>query len=125
MNELRKFGFAFGGALTLLGSLLLWRGRPPAPYVLGVAGVVIAAAALYPPLLRPLEWLLSRVFRLVTGALTYVILTLIFLLVLTPIGLVRRILGKDNLGLRPDPDKASYWIPVDPDGPGSRPGSPF
>ena len=40
-SDLRKFGFAFGAAMLILGSLLLWRGKAPAPYVLGLAAVVL------------------------------------------------------------------------------------
>ena len=124
-RELRLFGLSFGAGLTLFGSLLLWRQKPPAPYVLGGAALVLVLAMLAPRALAPLEWLLSRIFRTVTTALTYVILAVVFLLVLTPIGLIRRLLGKDSLGLRPDPGCKTYWVNVEPDGPGSRPRKPF
>lgn len=123
--DLRKFGFAFGGGLSLLGSLLFWRDRFAAPYVLAGAGLVLVLAVAWPRALTPLEWLLARLFRLVTAGLTYVILTIVFFLVLTPLGLVRRLLGQDSLGLRPDPGRESYWLDVEPDGPGSRPRKPF
>ncbi len=125
VGALRKFGFAFGGGLTVLASLLLWRAKAPGPYVLGGAALVLLLATLWPRALAPLEWLMSRIFRVVTSALTYVLLTVLYVLVLTPLGLIRRILGKQSLGLRPDPGKTSYWIDVDPDGPSSRPKKPF
>jgi len=124
-SGLRRFGFAFGGGLTVLGSLLLWRDKPAAPYVLGVAAVVLLLGALFPRGLTPLEWLMSRLFRVVTAVLTYVILTVVFIVVLTPLGFIRRLLGKDSLGLAPDPGSLSYWVDVDPEGPASRPEKPF
>jgi hypothetical protein len=33
-----------------------------------------------------------------------------FFAVLTPIGLVLRLVGRDRLRLRPDPAAATYWI---------------
>ena len=63
VKELRKFGFAFTGGLTLLGSLLLWRGKAPGPYVLGAAAVVLTLALLAPAALRPLEKLLATISR--------------------------------------------------------------
>ncbi len=125
LSELRKFGLAFGGGLSLLGAALVWRDRIAAPYVLAGAGLVLLLALAWPRALTPLEWLLARLFRLVTAGLTYVVLVLVFLLVLTPLGFVRRLLGQESLGLSPDPDRESYWVDVDPDGPGSRPGKPF
>ncbi|MDH3402827.1 MAG: hypothetical protein OEP45_04355 [Acidobacteriota bacterium] len=124
-GALRRFGFAFGGGLTVLGSLLWWRGKVPAPWVLGVAGLVLVLAALLPRALAPLEWLMAKVFSTVTQVLTYALLTILFLVVLTPLGLIRRLLGKESLGLEPDPTRQSYWIDVDPEGPASRPRKPF
>ena len=123
--HLRRFGLAFGGGLSVLGGLLLWRDRPAAPYVLGVAITVLLLAALFPRALKPLEWFMERLFKTVTTVLTYVILTVVFLLVLTPLGLIRRLLGKDSLGLAPTSARATYWVDVEPDGPGSRPDKPF
>ena len=40
-------------------------------------------------------------------------------------GLFLRLLGKDLLGLRLDPDRASYWDPVEEDGPATRPDKPY
>jgi len=123
--DLRRFGFALGGGLSVLGGLLHWKDRPAAAYVLGVAVTLILLAAVLPRALAPLEWLMSRLFKLVTTVLTYVILTLVFLLILTPLGLIRRLMGKDGLGLEPTSARATYWIDVKPDGPGSRPDKPF
>ena len=40
VKDLRRFGFAFGTAMTILGSLLLWRDRAAWPWVLGLAATV-------------------------------------------------------------------------------------
>ena len=125
IRELRKFGLAFTGGLTLLGSLLLWRGKAAGPWVLGVAAVVLTLALLAPAALRPLEKLLSTLFRWITAALTYVILVLTFFLVVTPMGIVMRLLGKDPLHLKRQPDRPSFWVPVEEDGPASRPDKPY
>jgi hypothetical protein len=45
--------------------------------------------------------------------------------VLTPFGLLLRLMGKDLLDLRVDPDRESYWIPAEPDGPATRPYKPY
>ena len=93
--------------------------------MLGVAATVLVLAAVAPRALAPLEWLLSRIFKLVTQVLTYVLVTLTFFLVVTPIGLLMRAFGRDPLGRRPDPEATSYWVDVPADGPGSRPEKPF
>ena len=125
VKELRKFGFAFTGGLTLLGSLMLWRGKAAGPWVLGVAAVVLTLASVAPAALRPLEKLLSTLFRWITAALTYVILVATFFLVVTPMGIMMRLLGKDPLHLKREPNRPSFWVPMEEDGPGSRPDKPY
>ena len=125
VQELRKFGFAFTGGLTVLGSLLLWRGKAPGPYVLGAAALVLTLALLAPAALRPLEKVLATIFRWVTAAITYVVLVLTYYLVVTPMGIVMRLLGKDPLHLKREPNRPSFWVPVEEDGPHSRPEHPY
>jgi hypothetical protein len=43
----------------------------------------------------------------------------------TPIGLLRRLFAKDAMTRKFDGDATSYWVPVDPDGPTSRPDKPY
>ena len=123
--ELRRFGLALGAGLSVLGSILFWRGKSAAPWILGVAATLLLLAILSPRVLGPLEKVFARVARVVTAALTYLVLTLTYLLVITPIGLVMRLLGRDPLGMKPAPDQPSFWVEVEPDGPTTRPDKPY
>jgi hypothetical protein len=44
-------------------------------------------------------------------------MALLFFLVVTPIGVVMRLAGKDFLRKRLEPEASSYWLPRDPPGP--------
>src|SRR5262245_19788885 len=46
-----------------------------------------------------------------------VVMAFLFYVIVTPMGLLMRMLGKDTLRLRRDPDAASYWIHRTPLGP--------
>ncbi len=124
-RDLRRFGLSFGCAFGLLGGLLLWKERPAAPWVLGVAGTVLLLGIVSPRALAPLEWVLAKLFKAVTIALTYVLVTITFYLVITPMGLLMRLFRRDPLGLRLERGRISYWVDVEPDGPWSRPEKPF
>ncbi len=125
-RELRIFGLAFGGGLSVLGGILWWRGiTAPPPYLWGVAAVLWLLALVAPKLLAPLEKVMATIFRAVTAALTTVLLTVFFFLMITPIGLILRLTRKDPLGKRFDRERASYWFDVPEDGPWSRPEKPF
>ena len=110
MNEDRKFGFVVGGALALLGSALVLAGSRLAGPVLGGAGallLVLGAAA--PGLLGPLHrgWMaFARVLGRVNTAL---FLSLVFFLVLTPLGFVFRLTGRDELARRRQ--RRTGWVP--------------
>ena len=62
---------------------------------------------------RPLLplWNLWIKFGNILGAINaFIILTLLYLLILTPIGLLRRLFGKDDLK-QGSPLENSFWIP--------------
>lgn len=124
-KQLRKFGFAFTGGMTLLGSLLTWRDKAPGPYVLGFAGLVLLTTLVAPRALGPLELVLRKLLIGLTSAITFVVLTLLYFLAITPLGLIMRLLGKDLLSMRFDAKAKSYWVDVDPEGPTSRADAPY
>ena len=100
-----------GGAFAVLGALLFWRHRIPAGIAassLGGALLLLAAAA--PTLLAAPHraWLaFARVLGRVNSA---IFLFLTFFLVLTPLGLVLRLFGRDELRRR-GPAPESMWTP--------------
>jgi len=51
-------------------------------------------------------------FGLVLGKfLTPIIMVALFLVAILPVALILRMLGKDIIGLRPDPTLETYWVP--------------
>ena len=110
-QELRKFGLLVGGVFVLLGLLLLLRHKSNYPYFLGVGGFLIVFGAILPRALKHIYigWM-ALAFTL-GFIMSNLILTLFFFLLVTPIGLVARICGKDFLARKIDKQAASYWIP--------------
>ena len=77
---------------------------------LGIGAVILLAGLVWPKSLALLykAWM---ALALVLGfIMSHIILALVYYIVLTPIGLFMRILGKDPLTLRFDPKADSYWI---------------
>jgi hypothetical protein len=110
-RDLRKFGLMVGGVFAVLGLLLLWRHKTYYPYFLWPGGGLVLLGAVLP---RALKWIYIAWMSLafVLGfIMAHVILTLLFYLVLTPIGLVARLCGQDFLSLKLDRAAKSYWIP--------------
>jgi hypothetical protein len=124
-RELRKFGLVMAAALAVLAALLVWRHRPAWPYLAGASGLLVSLALLAPRLLRPFERAWMTLAGWLSSVMTYVVLTLAYFIVVTPLGLIRRLGGRDPLHMRLDRKTASYWVPVETDGPGSRPDRPY
>jgi len=109
-RELRRFGLLVGGIFAALGLLLLLRGKAHFPYYLAPGAVLVALGAALPRALKHvyLAWMsLAIALGFIVSNL---LLTLFFLLVITPIGLVARLCGKDFLSLKLNPQAHSYWI---------------
>jgi len=111
-RTLRQFGglcVVFFGIIALRSWLANPDGRLPiAMGILAAAGGVLgllAPSALRPVfvgslvLAFPIGWVVSRV-----------ILVLMFGLVMVPLGLLFRLMGRDVLGLRRRADGATYWM---------------
>ena len=103
----KHFGFLFAAVFTIMAFWPLWPLRAPNLYWLGGAGAWFAAALIYPRILAPLY----RVWMVFGHALGWLnarlILGIVFFLLVTPIGLVMRLAGKDPLRLR---RSGSYWV---------------
>jgi len=124
-QRLRKFGLVMAVGFGLIGALLLWRGRDGAVWLEAVAGAFLVLGLAAPRALRIVEGPWMRLAHLLGLVMTTLILTLTFFLVLTPLGWFLRLTGRDLLGMKGDPAIPSYWVPVEPDGPSSRPDKPY
>jgi len=109
-KELRKFGLTVGGAFLVLGSISWWRGHEIPPRVLWTLGtLLVIPGALFPSVLGPVQtgWMK---FALVLGHFnTRIILTVLYYLVMTPVGLILR-LFRDPLDRSMKDGNASQWI---------------
>jgi hypothetical protein len=124
-HELRRFGLVMTAALAVVAALLLWRDRPAWPFFAGAAGLFVVLGLVAPVALGPIERAWMTLARWLSVIMTYALLTLAYFLVVTPMGLIRRLGGRDPLHLKLDRHAKSYWVPVEPDGPGSRSDRPY
>ncbi len=97
-NPERSFGVSVGGVLLLLAAILLWRHRVLRAEILGGIGAILLVLGLAaPPLLKyPSRywWKFSRAFGHVMARFW---LSLLFLLILTPVNIVWKLIGRDPL----------------------------
>jgi len=108
-KEIRKFGFLMGGVLIVIAIFLLWKGSSYYQTVFligilfGILGLII------PMILKPI-YIIWMTFATILGwIMTRVILTVLFYLIVTPIGLIAWIFGAKFLDLSWNKNVNSYW----------------
>jgi len=111
-REGRSFGLAVGGVLALAGAWWLYRGRFPkaAPWVLAAGAFLVLLAAVAPAALAGASRLWLRFGEALSYVTTRIVLGVVFYIVLTPLGVLRRLLGGDPLGRR-TPEGGTFWRP--------------
>jgi hypothetical protein len=117
MGSERSFGLVFAGFFALVGFWPLFGGEAPRNWALGLGVLFLLLAFAAPKLLTPLNKLWFKFGLLLHHIVNPLVMALMFFVVITPIGLLMRLSGKDPLRLRFDREAKSYWIPRDPPGP--------
>lgn len=103
----------------VIGSYYAFWKHSPNGYIWMAAGGVLCLARLVPPLFR-LIYRLWIQFSVVLGFfVSRILLTIIFFLVITPTGLIMKLVGKDPMDRKLDPNASSYWIRRDQEANGS------
>jgi len=108
----KEFGLIVGGVFVLLGLWWLYRGKfATAAYVLSAAGsILVLCGLLFPRVLIVPRCLWMKLAEAMAYVSSRIILAIIFFLVMTPIGLVKRATGWDPLQRR-SATGDSFWQP--------------
>ena len=108
-SDLRKFGITVGIILLIISGFLFWKEKESFQIFLAIGIILFLTAVALPSVLKPVYWI-WMIFAIILGwIMTRVILSLLFYVVFTSIGLTLRFFGKQFLELRWDKSKESYW----------------
>jgi len=99
-----------GAVFTLLGVWFWWRGKGRYPYFLAPGAVLLGLGAGAPRALRLIYVGWMSLAFLLGFAVSNILLTLFFYVIVTPVGLLARLAGKDFLNRKLDGQTGSYWI---------------
>ena len=110
-KQLRQFGYASLVAFPLLA--WLWtRSFGTAFAIAVVVGLAFAVAAIFHP--KSLKWIfvaLCVVFWPIGVVVGEILFALVYFLVITPVALWFKIIGRDALAMRIDKNAETYWQP--------------
>jgi hypothetical protein len=113
----RFFGLTFFVFFLIIALWPLLKQNSVRPVALGIALVFLAVSLVAPALLAPFNRLWLKFGELLHRITSPIILGVMFFGVITPIGFLMRLAGKDLLRMKFDPHCTSYWIRREPPGP--------
>ena len=108
-KDLRKFGLTVGIVLLMISVILFLFDKSSYVYFGIIGGVLVLAGIFFPAVLKPVNKVWMTLALILGWFMSRVILTILFYLVLTPIGFIAKIFRKRFLSLKLDKEKKSYW----------------
>ena len=108
-KDIRSFSVTFAIIFLIIAGFLYYQEKDSFQLFIYLAGSFSFSGIILPIVLKP-AYMIWMIFAVILGwFMTRVILSLLFYLIITPIGLFLRILGKDLLGLKEEKNQKSYW----------------
>jgi len=111
----RSFGLVFAAVCAVAGVYSVWHNKASGLPLLVIGLLFLIAALILPGLLSPLNRLWMWFGRGIQVVVNPIVMAVIFYGAICLVGLIMRVLGKDPLRQRLDPNAKSYWIERSPD----------
>jgi hypothetical protein len=111
-GAVKKTGQAFLIAGVVIAAILFWKNGVEGiawRWFLGFGAILFGASYLAYPVMKPIHVGWMKLAQVLAWVSTRVVLSLFFFLVLTPVGFVFRLVGRDLLDQRIDKSAPSYW----------------
>jgi hypothetical protein len=106
----RSFGIVFAIVFAVIAAWPLMKGGPVRLWAAAVAAIFLIFAFAVPKVLAPLNRLWMAFGLLLGRIISPIMLFLVYVIAVVPTGLIMRLLGKDPLHRRFQPDAGSYWV---------------
>ena len=107
-RDIRSFSITMGIILFIISGLLMYYNKEIYQVIGIIALVFIGLGLIIPVVLKPFYFVWMTFAAILGWVMTRVILSLVFYLIITPIGLLTRLLGEDFLALKKI-ESDSYW----------------
>ena len=108
-TTLRKFGLTVGTVFLLVSTVLYLIGKSSSFVIGGIGILLILFGLILPTILKPLNkiWMILAV--ILGWFMSRLILFILFYIVITPIGIFLKLMGKDFLHRKSEENSKTYW----------------
>jgi hypothetical protein len=108
----RAFGFMFAIIFAVIAGIVWFVSGRVSVALAGTSLAFALLALVWPVLLLPLNRLWQRLASGVGFVTNHVVLGLFFYLIITPVGLVMRMFGRNPMSLKCEPERETYFTAV-------------
>lgn len=108
-RELREFGWLVGGIFLAIAGGAWYFGKTWFQVPLYIGAPLVVLGTILPVVLKPVYYFWMSLAAVLGFVMTRVILTIFFFLVITPVGLFFKIIGRDALRRKLDRSAPTYW----------------
>ena len=107
-KDLRNFGFTIGSILLVIALILFFKEKDSDVYFFLIGLAFILSGIVLSFILKPLYKIWMTFAVIIGWIMTRIILSILFFIIITAIGVLARLFGKDFLNLKPD-NRDSFW----------------
>jgi len=114
-KKIKDFGWVMFAVLGILIPLFIsyrigWDINTPMLILFAISQFFLIPSIVLPRMMEPIykAWMLLAI--LLGLIMTKVIITIVFIFIMTPIGLIRKLFVKDPLNLKADKSATTYWV---------------
>lgn len=108
-KELFKFSLTIGIILIIFGTIFLLKNKDYYYYLFIASAIFILSGIFQPLLLKPLQKAWMTIAIILGWISTRIMLTFIFYLVISPIGLIAKLFRKNFLDSKVKKTQSTYW----------------
>jgi len=109
LKKLKEFGIVVGGILIIISSILFYNDKEFQIWLF--AGLYLILVGLIFPKLHFYPHKVWMIFSILLGfVMNKIILFILYFFIVTPIGLIGKLFGKEFLDIKLENSKKSYWI---------------
>ena len=107
-KDLKNFGYTIGFILLIISVFLFVRERDSSIYFFSLGLIFIGSGIIIPTVLKPAYKIWMSFAVIIGWIMTRIILSVLFYLIISTIGIFARLFGKDFLNLK-SKNNESYW----------------
>ena len=108
-SDLRKFGITVGLILMIVSGFLFWKEKESFQILITSGAILLILGVTIPVILKYIYWVWMIFATIIGWIMTRVILSLMFYAIITPIGFILRLFGKQFIELSWNKTESTYW----------------